>query len=235
MKNPKLAGLIGLFLSLVFGVLWARSQAKDDSTLNQVLKQMETVGKTFRSFAAHFTQKTYWAVLKEFDTPEAGELDYARAQDGSALIRQEFTKPGVRILTIKGGAATLYQPSLKLAQFFNLGKNKNKAEYLVLGIGQSPAKMQETFNIQYQGTEPVNGDPCSVLVLKPKNPSVAGMFSMITLWVKKSSGIPIQDKLQEPTGSYTLITFSDEKLNQKIPDSKFEQKLPPDVERQVIQ
>ena len=212
------------------------SQTKEDAALNQVLKQMEGVGKTFHSFKAHISKKHYTAVLKEFDTPETGEFYYERAKDGSALLRQEISSPGPSILTIKGGIAMFYQPVLKQAQIYNLGKNKDKAEYLALGLGQSPGKLQETFDLKYQGTETVAGFPCSVLVLKPKNPSAAAYASSITLWIKKSTGVPIQQKLQEPSGGdYLFVSFTDEKLNIQIPPSKFVQKLPSGVEIQKIQ
>jgi outer membrane lipoprotein-sorting protein len=228
--------VIAVFCASVIASPAGRAQAaKDQGALNQVLHQMETVGKSFKSFSAKFVQKRYTAALKEFDTPESGEFYYSRAADGSALIRQEFTAPASRILTIKGGTATLYQPGIKQAQIYSLGKNKDKAEYLALGIGQSPAKLQETFNIQLTGTENVNGTPASILVLKPKNPKAAALAASVTLWIQKSNGVPIQEKLEEQYGDYTLIQFSDEKINQKIPDSKFDQKLPAGVEKQVIQ
>jgi len=212
------------------------AQFKDDAALDQVLKQMEAVGKTFHSFEAHISKKHYSAILREFDTPETGEFYYERAGDGSALLRQEITSPGPSILTIKGGVATFYQPVLKQATLANLGKNKDKAEYLALGVGQSPGKLRETFDIRYQGTDTVGNFPCSVLVMKPKNPSAAAFFSSITLWIKKSTGVPIQQKLQEPSsGDYLLVNFSDEKLNVKIPPAKFEQTLPSGVEIQRIQ
>ena len=212
-----------LFMGLVLATpIAAYSQAQDTSPLNDALRQMESAGRTFKTFQARFSQTTYAAVLNEFDTPESGEFYYALASDGSALLREEFQKPGVKTLTIKGGTLTLYQPSVNQAQIVNLGKNRNKAEYLALGIGQSPAKLQETFDIQYKGTDTVNGTACWVLLLKPKSSTVSAMFSSITLWVKKSSGVPIQDKLQNPTGGdYTLITFSNEQLNKPIPASKF--------------
>ena len=233
----KLRPLISVLVGFSLAALSAHPQTKDASVLEQALHQMEMAGKGFRSFTAQFTMKRYTAVLKEFDVPESGEIDYALAPDGSALIRQEFNKPGVRILTIKAGVATLFQPSVKQATIYNLGKNKNKAEYLVLGVGQPPARLQQTYNIQYQGAEAVNGAPCWVLLLMPKTSTgAAAMFSAITLWVKKSNGIPIQDKLQDAGSSdFTLITFSDEQLNKPIPASRFEQKLPPGVEKQVIQ
>jgi outer membrane lipoprotein-sorting protein len=214
------------------GLCMPQAPQNSQGTLEQVLKQMEEVGKTFKSFSANFTQKNYTAVLKEFDIPESGEFYYSRAKDGSALLRKEVTSPGKSILTIKGGIATAFNPVIKQAQIINLGKNKDKAEYLALGLGQSPAKLQTTFEIKYQGADVVAGVPCSVLLLKPKSASVSALFSIITLWIKKASGVPIQQKLQEPSGDYHLVNFVKEKLNSKIPESKFDQKLPSGIEIQ---
>jgi outer membrane lipoprotein-sorting protein len=226
--------LLSFSLSAAVGLGFS-GQANENAGLDLVLKQMETAGRGFQSFSARFSQKKYNIVLKEFDDPESGEFYYARGKDGSAMIRQEVTKPASRILTINAGIATIYQPGIKQAQIISLGKNKDKAEYLALGIGQSPAKLRETFEIKAQGMETVAGVPCSVLILTPRNQAAAAYFSSITLWIKKSNGIPIQEKLQEPSGDYLLVTFSEEKLNTKIPTAKFEQKLPGGVEIQKFQ
>jgi len=222
------------FLALLFcaspRVLVPAIESRAGDQLERVLKQMDDVGKKFRSFTAGFTAKKYTAVLQEFDTPESGKFYYARAKDGSALLRREQTSPADKVLTIKGGVLTVYQPGIKQAQIVSLGKNKDKAEFLALGIGQSPAKLQETFDIGYQGTETINGSECAALVLKPKSQSVAAYFSSVTLWIKRSNGIPIQQKLQEPSGDYVLMNFFDERLNLDIPASEFEQKLPKGVE-----
>jgi outer membrane lipoprotein-sorting protein len=210
------------------------SQAQDKG-LEQALKRMESVGKGFQSFQARLSQKKYTAVLGEFDTPETGEFYYARAKDGSALLRQEITEPATRVLTIRGGVATLYQPRIKTARIANLGKNKDKAEYLALGLGQSPAKLEETFDISYRGVETVGKTACSVLILRPKSATAAAYFSSITLWVSEQSGLPIQQKLEEPNGDYLLVTFSEERLNPKLPESLFEQKLPKDTAIQRFQ
>jgi len=228
-------GMRNLCVPAVLFTILAYSQTKEDPRLQQVLQQMESVGKTFRSFSAHFTQKKFTAILKEFDIPETGQFYYARAKDGSALLRQEVTSPGVRILTIKGGVAIVYQPVIKQAQLVDLGKNKDKAEYLALGLGQSPGRLRQSFAIEYKGTEPAGGAPCSVLYLQPKDAAAAADFSSITLWIKKSNGLPVQQRLQERNGDYLLVSFSDEKLNPKIQASTFEQKLPSGVDLQRIQ
>jgi outer membrane lipoprotein-sorting protein len=144
--------------------------------LNRVLEQMEAVGKSFRSFQAEFVQKKYTSILEEFDIPSSGDFLYSRAKDGSALLRQEMKEPGKRTLTINGGEAIVYEPLLKQATIVDLGENKDKAEYLALGLGQSPAKLQETFEMDYGGSEMVNGAACSVLNLKPRKAAAAAHF-----------------------------------------------------------
>jgi outer membrane lipoprotein-sorting protein len=196
-----------------------------DQELQKIFNQMDGTVKNFRNFTASFTQKKYTAVLQEFDTPAKGDFYYARAKDGSALLRKEETSPGKSVLTIKNGVATFYQPNIKQAQIYNLGKNKDKAEYLAIGISQSPAKLQENFNVSYQGSETVNGKPCSILLLKPKNPKEAAYFALITVWFSKTNGIPLRNKMQEPNGDYLLIDFFGEKLNTNIPGSKFDPNL----------
>jgi len=228
---------VSLFLigMLAPGIRAQIPQKAGASDLDTVLRQMEAVGKSFRSFSASFSQKKYTAVLREFDTPESGEFHYARARDGSALLRQEVTRPALRILTIRGGSAVIYQPALKQAQVANLGKNKDKAEYLALGLGQSPGKLRESFDLELLGKENLGSAPCWMLLLKPRSREAAAFFSSITLWIREATGVPIQQKLQEPNGDYLLVSFTSEKLNRPIPDSRFEQKLPAGVEVLRIQ
>jgi len=226
---------IEILCLLIFAAANLRAQGKEDAELQRILTQMDAVRKNCSSFTARFSQKKYTAILKEFDTPETGEFYFSRDKRGSTLLRKETTSPGREILTIKGDEATDYQPDIKQAKKVSLGKYKDAAEFLALGICQSPAKLQETFSISYQGSELLNGSPCSVIILKPKTSKLAASVSSITLWYKKSNGLPIQNKLQEPSGDYHLLSFFDEKLNVKISNSKFEQKLAGDVEILKIQ
>jgi outer membrane lipoprotein-sorting protein len=204
------------------------AQAKDSPELQKVFRQMEMAGKGFRSFYARISEKKFTAILNEFDTPETGEFYLARAKDGSTMMRREISSPGKVILTIKGETLTIFRPKVKEAQIANLGKHRDKAEFLALGIGRPPSELQKTFDITYKGVEAVDGAPCSMLVMKPRDAKTAALYATIVMWVKPS-GVPVQYKLQEPNNDYLLVTFSDEKLNADIPDSKFEQKIPKDV------
>jgi outer membrane lipoprotein-sorting protein len=205
-------------------------QSKEDSDLQKTLNRVDEVSLTFSSFSAKFVQKRYLSLLKEYDTPESGEFYYAIAKDKSVRMRHQINLPNQRITTINGASAIVYEPKDKTATEYLLGKRKNLVEYLATGMGQSTSKLREQFHITYQGMESIQGNPCSVLVFVPKNQSAAASVKSITIWFKKLSGVPAQYKFLEPTGDFMLETFSQDRLNEKIPDSKFEQKFSRDIE-----
>jgi len=203
------------------------AQSTENPELTKTLAQMDAVSTKFSSFEARFTRKQYVALLKEYETPETGEFYYTMDKNRNIQLRHETLTPGVKIATIKGDSLTFYQPAMKQAYIHNLGNRKNLVEYLATGLGQSSAGLKERFDISYEGAEDVGGEPCSILMLIPKEKNAAEIFKSITMWIKKSTGTPAQYKFLEPTtNNYLLETFSEEKLNGKIPADKFEQKLP---------
>jgi outer membrane lipoprotein-sorting protein len=224
MKGRITAVILVLLYPLFLGV------GEPEDKLEPVLKRMEKTSRNFQSFVADITSTKYTAILEAFDSPESGKFLYKRADNGTALIRWEIMNPGQRILTIQNDEALVYQPKIKSAQKYKLGKNKDKAEYLALGIGQSPSDLKKTFNIAYRGSENVHGTACSILVLKPKDPKAAAMFSSITIWIKDSTSVSTRMKLEEPFGDYLLVNFSNEQLDKKIDISKFKQELPDNVD-----
>lgn len=210
-------------------------QENEEAELQQALAKMDEIAKDFKTYSAEFSQKKYTAILEEFDIPETGKFYYSLARDGSVLMRHQIVNPGDRILTIKDGEAIIYNRSINQAQLYTLGERQELAEYLTLGIGQSSAKLREKFNISYDGSESINGDPCTVLVLKPKDPKAARYLTSISIWLKKSSGTPAQYKFLEPREDYLLETFSSERINEKIDNSMFEQEFSEGVEKFRLQ
>jgi outer membrane lipoprotein-sorting protein len=220
--------ITAVILLVLFPLLLSAGEPEDK--LESVLNRMEKASRNLQSFVAEITMTQFTAILEQFDRPERGKFFFKRADNGSALIRLEIVNPGERILTIQNDEALSYQPKINSATKYRLGKNKDKAEYLALGIGQSPKNLNKTFNIAYRGRENVHGTACSILELKPKDPKASAIFSAITLWIKDFTGVSTRMKLEEPFGDYVLITFSNEQLNTGIDDSKFRQILPGNVD-----
>ena len=223
-----------VLLPLCCAVSASGQQGREDPELQKVLNRMDAVAGNFRTFAAKFTQKNYTAVLKEFSAPDTGEFYYARTKDGSVSMRHEIMNPGKRILTIKGDTLTVYRPAIKEAQIASREKMRDIVEYLALGIGQTSAKLREKFKISYKGAESIDNVKCAILVFVPKDAKTAARLACITIWLKESSATPARYKFEEPSEDYLLINFSAEKVNASIPNSKFEQNLPSDVERQKL-
>src|SRR5262249_10617644 len=128
----------------------------------------------------------------------------------------------------------VYTPQLKHADQVDLGKDKDKAEFLLVGFGQSTDQIKQTYDVSFVGEETIDGKKTSVLELKPKSEAVRRTFSSIRLWIDQKQWIPIQTKATESgaRGNYQLVKFTNIKLNGDLKDSLFKLNsvLPKDVQ-----
>ncbi len=200
------------------------------ATKEAVLAKMEAAGRNVTNFSAQIFQKKWTNVLKEFDRGENGTLWYIRERNGQAFLRKDIVRPENNILVIDNGEVVFYEPRIKQARKYQLGKNKDKAEFLVLGFGSTTRSMTDTYNIRLLGEEKIDGKKTYMLELRPKSEKVAAYFSQIVLWVADQVWLPIQQKLVEPNGDYLLIRFSDLKLNPGLSKAKLKLKLPKNVQ-----
>src|SRR2546428_1375813 len=200
------------------------------ATKEEILAKMEAAGRKVNNFCAQIFQKKWTAILKEFDRGESGMLWYLREKNGQAFLRKDIVKPINNILIIDKGEVIFYEPRIKQARKYQLGKNKDKAEFLVLGFGSTSSSMTEAYNIRLLGEEKVDGKKTYMLELRPKSEKVAAYFAQIILWVADQVWLPVQQRLVEPNGDYLLIQFSDLKLNPGISKDKLKLKLPKDVQ-----
>ena len=195
----------------------------------EVLRQMEAAGRQVTNFSAAITQKKWTAVLKEFDRGESGMLWYLRSKEGQSSLRRDIVAPETSILVISNGEALFYEPRIKQARKYQLGNQKDKAEFLVLGFGTTTRSLSDTYNILLLGEEKIDGRKAYMLELRPKSEKAAAYFPQIVIWVAEQIWLPVQQKLVEPNGDYLLIKFSELKLNPGISKGKFKLSLPPGV------
>ena len=198
------------------------------ATLEEILSHIDQVGKDLRSMEASLVQKKWTDILSEYDSGEKGTFLFLKDGD-KVLLRKEIVAPTVNSLVIKDGSVTFYQPSLKQAQQYKLGQNGDKAEFLLLGFGTDKEALKATYNIEFLGEETVDGAKAYKIELKPKSDRFAAFFVRIVLWIDADRWIPIQQQLVEPTQDHLLITFSNVQLNPKLSKSRFDLKLPRDV------
>lgn len=195
--------------------------------LDQILSKMEAVGKTLKSMKADIQQKKWTDIIEEYDAGEEGTLLFLRAE--TVYLRKDITQPTNNSLVIREGEVTFYEPAIKQAQRYQLGKHGDKAEFLLLGFGSDSAMLKETYDIEYLGDEAVEGTNCHRLQLKPKSDKVGAFFTRIELWIDPGIWVPVQQKLVEPTEDHLLIRFSNIELNAKISKGSFKVKLDKDT------
>ena len=217
--------------AIVLGALLAAapvSTARQSLDLDEVLRKMEQIGARVNSMSCDIVQQKWTHLLKRFDTPETGTFSFMREKEG-LVLRRDIKQPGQHSLVIRRGKVVFFQPAIKQAFEHNLGNNKNKAEFLLLGFGADRAAIGETYATKLLGSDTVNGRATYKLELTPRSDDMAAFFPRIVLWIDAQWWIPIQQQLFEPTHDYLLVRFEKVKLNPKLKASSFELKLPKDV------
>ncbi|MFH1965784.1 MAG: outer membrane lipoprotein carrier protein LolA [Acidobacteriota bacterium] len=200
----------------------------EDLNLDAVLDRIDEAGQSLNSMKADITQKKWTDILAEFDSGETGDLSFLRSgQD--LYLRKDITAPTNNSLVIKGGEVVFYQPGIKQAQQYQLGENKDKAEYLLLGFGTDKDAIKDVYDLELLGVETLNGSKTYKIQMDPKSEKVSAFFVRIVLWIDAEMWVPVQQKLVEPTQDYLLITFNNIRLNANVRKSEFDLKLPGDV------
>jgi outer membrane lipoprotein-sorting protein len=218
----------------VFVSLWLMPsiEAADAYTLDQVLTRLGEAGKSFRSMQSNL-ERTKVTVLVNDKYTDSGVVYFARS-GRDPRIKMEITKPEPQRVLIDMGKALLYYPKLNQVQEYQLGKNQDKAEFMLIGFGQSREDLEKVYNTALLGEETIDGHKTSIIELKPKDPKAAALFTNIQMWIDQQRWIPIQIKTTEASRDYMIMKFTNIKMNANIPSSTFDLKLPKNVQRVKI-
>jgi len=229
-ERPHKETLLAVFLCgfVSFFSMPSLSSAQGTYTLDQVLAKMDEVGKVFRSMQAAI-ERTKVTVIVNDKSVDSGNVYFTRRGKDPRIMLQ-INRPEQQRMLIDMGKALLYFPKLKQVQEYFLGKNRDKVEFMLIGFGQSKEDIKRAYNSAILGEEVIDGQKTSILELKPRDPKASALFASIRLWMDQQRWIPVQIRTAEAGGDYMVLKFANIKMNQKIPDSAFDLKLPKDVQ-----
>lgn len=166
-------------------------------------------------------EKDNTSVLINETEKSTGEIFY-RKKGPSSQILMDLKTPGPQLILINEDTVTMYNPKIKQATQWQIGKgNDKKAEADLLqfpGLGTSNAQMERDYDVTLAGEEVFDGKNTAMLDLKPKTSSA---FSLIRIWIDEQ-GHPVQFKLTEPSRDYAIFKFISPVYNNPLPDSKFD-------------
>ncbi len=233
MKSLLLILPIVLAWSLVDAPAKTPQAAAESSSLDTVLKKMDTAAAGFRSAQAEFEWDTYEKVIDEVDDIQKGTIYYRRAGKEIEMMADvkvagsdpNKLKPEPKFVLFSKGKILMYQPKPDQITQFDLGKNRADLEtYVVLGFGGSGQDLVKTFDVTYVGPETINGVATAKLKLVPKSEKVRNTYKEIDLWIDLDKGISVQQQAFQPDGNYRLAKYSSIRLNEKINEDVFKLK-----------
>ena len=200
----------------------APADSPSDAALNKVLAQMDSAAEQFHTTEARVVWDQYQKVVDEHEQ-QRGKV-YFRRSGSEIQMAADITDPDHKYVLFNGSKIQVYQPKIDQVTVYDTGKNRADFEsFLVLGFGGRGHDMQKSFEMKYDGNEPVDGMDTAKLV--PKAAGARNNVSHIVLWIDPALGVSVQQQFFfGNSGDFRLAKYSDIKINEKIPDSVFKLK-----------
>ncbi len=176
----------------------------------KVLAELKTASQSTTSIQADFKEEKYLAALKN---PEqsSGTFYYKK----SDKMRWEQQKPLKYVILINGEKLRV-QEAGKEKNVAAAGRMASQMKELMMGLVNGDFQQSKAFSQVYNES----ADQYQV-VLTPVNNRLKRIYSGIRLVFSKSSLRLKELTFLEKTGDKSTMTFSNERINQPIPDSVF--------------
>ena len=224
MPRPTLSLLISVLLPAL-AVPFAAAES-----LNDVLARMDKSAESFRSMTADLTQLNHTEVINDNETLNA-TVRMKKAKDG-IVGRVDFGEPNRKIVYIRERKLHVYYPKSNTVEIYDLGEYGDQLDaFLLLGFSTSGKELQKNYKVKLVGTQTVAGKVTSHLELTPKGKKAQEMFNKADVWLAQDANYPVQERIDKSGKDYTLITYSDVKLNSPLSDKDLELVLPPGVKK----
>jgi outer membrane lipoprotein carrier protein len=187
--------------------------------LPAVIEKMQKNYDQAKDFRAHFSQK-YTNVAFNRTKVSSGEVAFKKG----GRMRWDYDKPDPQMFVSDGKTLWLYEPNDKQAFRQSLKESQLPAALsFLLGKG----KLSDEFEISLAGEIAYGNKVDYRLSLKPKQPQAT--YKSIYFIVDAKSFYVTESVLVNAQGDINDITFSDVKVNTKIPDTLFKWSVPAGV------
>jgi outer membrane lipoprotein-sorting protein len=212
-----------LFLALIALLLLAvRPAFAAPDQKDEVLRRLDEAARNFRSTSADF----------EFDSVETDPIPDKDVQKGTvyyertgsafkmaAHIREENGKPVPKVYVYSGGVVRLYEPLID--QITTLTKAGQYESWFMLGFGASGKDLEQKWEIQYLGSETLDGVKTEMLELVPKDPAIRKNLSKVNMWIDPERAVSLKQILYFGAGEYKVCVYFNIKVNQSLPAGVF--------------
>lgn len=218
----------GIVCLLAFAL--SASFARSNDALAELLARMDRAANEFKAMKAQVTYVTHTEVIDE-NTTETATVVMKKVHPGEVEGRVDFTTPDVKTVTFAKRRVEVYYPKIKTLQIYDLDKHGEQVDkFIMIGFGTSGTELANDYAMKLLNTESLNGQPTTRVQLIPKSNDARQYVSTLELWIPEMGDpYPVRERISQPSGDYRLVTYSDLKVNPKLPADALQLKLPDGV------
>jgi len=198
----------------------AAAPKADPNSLEAVVKKVQDQQKKTTSLQADFRQEKELALLSK---PEVSSGTFVFSKPNNVLWSYDAPKR-VQML-IANGTLTTYYPELKKAEKLDVTRFQDRI-FKYMGASGAIDELARYFDFTFVDNA---ANPSFLLDLSPKNRAVAKRVKHIKIWIDKKSYLTTKFEYTEGDGDITRYEFTNIRLNQPVPPSRFTLNLPPAV------
>jgi outer membrane lipoprotein-sorting protein len=189
-------------------------------TLAQVIKHVQELQKKTMTLQADFRQEKELALLARPEV-STGTFIYSRPSN----VLWTYDAPKRVQMVIAGGVMTTYYPELGKAERIDVKRFEDRI-FKYMGASGAIDELARYFDFTFTDSK---SKPVYVLDLTPKNRAVSKRVQRIKLWIDKKTYVTTKIEYVEGDGDVTRYEFTNIRINEPVPPSKFALSLPSTV------
>jgi outer membrane lipoprotein-sorting protein len=215
----------GLLTAAAFAVLAAAAPAhaappSKTVSLEAVIKKVQESQQKTQTLQADFRQEKELALLSK---PEVSTGTFVYSKPNNVLWTYDAPK---RVqMVIAGGVMTTYYQDLGKAERIDVKRFEDRI-FKYMGASGAIDELARYFDFTFTDSK---SKPVYVLDLTPKNKAVSKRVRRIKLWIDKKTYLTSKIEYVEGDGDITRYEFTNVRINEPVPQSRFALHLPANV------
>lgn len=203
--------------------------------LESALALLDRSSSGFRGMVAQVKKISHTHVIQD-DSEESGRITLFRQGPKDLRMLVEFQQPDPRAVAFANRKVQIYYPKISTVQEYDLGKQGALVDqFLLLGFGTPGQELRKRYDVKYAGADSAAGVKTQRLELVPKSQEARQHVRLIEMWISDADGIPVQQKVHQPSKDYVLITYTAVQLNPQLTADSVKLKLPKGVKKEYPQ
>jgi outer membrane lipoprotein-sorting protein len=189
-------------------------------TLETVIKKIQEQQKKTATLQADFRQEKELALLAR---PEVSTGTFLYSKPTNVLWTYDAPK---RVqMVIADGFLTTYYPDLRKAEKVDVKRFEDRI-FKYMGATGAIDELARYFDFTFTDSK---SKPVYILDLTPKNRAVSKRVQRIKLWIDKTTFLTSRIEYVEGDGDITRYEFTNTRINEPVPTSRFALTLPSNV------